>query len=430
MIAKKPKATKSYIQKAYLDRFPYNLVNSGNLAEYFQTLTDFKFLAKKINHPELGVQALIADYDLVDDPPQPPLKRGENQPPQPFLERGENISLTPEKVKTLKRVQGALRLSAHVLAKDKTQLAGQLLGRLLPLPPVTSRQAQAQQKQADYRYFWEYIPWIGNFLPKYSQNDLTVEADPTATAPDINQSPIIQGLLEQAKQWKQSPWLRPLSASLTPPGGRLLGTLSGHSDRVNAVAVTGDGTRAISGSRDNTLKVWNLETGAELLTLNGHSDRVNAVAVTGDGTRAISGSLDNTLKVWNLETGEQLLTLNGHSELVFAVAVTGDGTRAISGSGDNTLKVWNLETGAQLLTLNGHSFPVYAVAVTGDSTRAISGSFDNTLKVWNLETGEVIASFTGESPINCCAVAPDGVTIVAGEASGQVHFLLIENSNL
>jgi hypothetical protein len=69
----------------------------------------------------------------------------------------------PEKVKTLKRIQGALGLSAHVLAKDKTQLAGQLLGRLLPLPPVTSRQAQSQQKQADYRYFWEYIPGLGIF---------------------------------------------------------------------------------------------------------------------------------------------------------------------------------------------------------------------------------------------------------------------------
>src|SRR5919202_619678 len=361
MIAKKPKATKSYIQKAYLDRFPYNLVNSGNLAEYFQTLTDFKFLAKKINHPELGVQALIADYDLVDDPPQPPLKRGENQPPQPFLERGENISLNPEKVKTLKRIQGALRLSAHVLAKDKTQLVEQLWGRMQGF--------------------------------------------------DV---PEIQQLLSQAKQSKTT-WLRPLSASLTPPGGRLLRTLSGHSDLVNAVAVTGDGTRAISGSSDNTLKVWNLETGEQLLTLNGHSDSVNAVAVTGDGTRAISGSSDNTLKVWNLETGEQLLTLNGHSSLVNAVAVTGDGTRVISGSSDKTLKVWNLETGEQLLTLNGHSKSVSSVAVTGDGTRAISGSSDNTLKVWNLETGAQLLTLNGHSEsVNAVAVTGDSTRAISG----------------
>ena len=282
-IDKKSRAKKSYSQKARLGRFPYNLVESGNLEKYYKLLTDFKFLAEKINHPEFGVQALIEDYDLVDDP-----SMVREEPPQPPLVRGENVCLTPEKVKTLKLVQGALRLSAYVLAKDKTQLAGQLLGRMQGF--------------------------------------------------DV---PEIQQLLSQAKQ-SQTTGLRPLTASLTSPGGRLLRTLNGHSNRVSAVAVTADGKRAISGSDDSTLKLWNLETGEELLTLNGHSNRVSAVAVTADGKRAISGSDDSILKLWNLETGE------------------------------------------------------------------------------------VIASFTGESPINCCAVAPDGVTIVAGEQSGRVHFLRLE----
>src|SRR4028118_230176 len=88
-----------------------NLVKSkksGHLEKYFQLLTDFDFLAEKIHHPEFGLQALIEDYDLIEEPPQPPLVRE------------ENISLNPEKVEALKRIQGALRLSAHVLAKDKT----------------------------------------------------------------------------------------------------------------------------------------------------------------------------------------------------------------------------------------------------------------------------------------------------------------------
>jgi WD40 repeat protein len=95
----------------------------------------------------------------------------------------------------------------------------------------------------------------------------------------------------------------------------------------------------------------------------------------------------------------------------------------ISGSWDNTLKVWNLETGEEQFTLTGHSKWIRAVAVTPDGKQVISGSYDNTLKVWNLVTGEVLATFTGESPIACCAVAPDGMTVVAGEASGRVHFL-------
>ena len=112
-----------------------------------------------------------------------------------------------------------------------------------------------------------------------------------------------------------------------------------------------------------------------------------------------------------------------HRDLVNAVGVTADGKRVISGSDDNTLKVWDLTTGKEQFTLKGHSDWVNAVAVTADGKRAISGSEDNTLKVWDLSSGNVIASFTGESAIACCAIAPDGVTIVAGDESGRVYFL-------
>ncbi|WP_306557857.1 WD40 repeat domain-containing protein [Nostoc sp. 'Peltigera malacea cyanobiont' DB3992] len=67
------------------------------------------------------------------------------------------------------------------------------------------------------------------------------------------------------------------------------------------------------------------------------------------------------------------------------------------------------------------------VRLTPDGKQVISASSDNTLKLWNLETGEEIATFTGESAFFCCAVAADGVTIVAGEFSGRVHFLRLEN---
>ncbi|MEP6524102.1 hypothetical protein NDA07_20355 [Microcoleus vaginatus DQ-U2] len=83
-------------------------------------------------------------------------------------------------------------------------------------------------------------------------------------------------------------------------------------------------------------------------------------------------------------------------------------------------------TGKEQFTLNGHTSSVNAVAVTADGKRAISGSDDKTIKVWDLTTGNVIASFTGESSIACCAIAPDGVTIVAGDESGRVYFLRLE----
>ena len=119
-------------------------------------------------------------------------------------------------------------------------------------------------------------------------------------------------------------------------------TLEGHSGAVVAVALTGDGRRAVSASDDGTLKVWDLESGAELGTLAGHSRPVWSVALTGDGQRAVSASEDGTLKVWDLESGAELRTLKGHSGFVRSVALTGDGQRAVSASEDGTLKVWDL----------------------------------------------------------------------------------------
>ncbi|MFM6254171.1 MAG: WD40 repeat domain-containing protein, partial [Dolichospermum sp.] len=70
---------------------------------------------------------------------------------------------------------------------------------------------------------------------------------------------------------------------------------------------------------------------------------------------------------------------------------------------------------------------VNAIAVTPDGRTVISGSSDRTIKIWDLKTGEETATFTGESLILSCAVASDGVTIVAGEeASGTLHFLRLQ----
>ena len=262
----------------------------------------------------------------------------------------------------LRLLQGALRLSSHVLGRDPSQFASQMVGRLLP-----------HAEQASIQRFMV---------------SLTLRAD--------------------------FPWLRPLQPTLHPPGTGLLRTLVGHSSVVNGVAVSPDGRRVVSASYDQTLKVWDLETGQELRTLAGHSDSVNAVAVCPDGRRAVSASDDKTLKVWDLETGQELRTLTGHSNLVKGVAVSPDGRRVVSASYDQTLKVWDLETGGELHTLAGHFDLVEGVAVSPDGRRAISASEDHTLKVWNLETGQELRTLAGHSDsVLGVVVSPDGQRAVS-----------------
>ncbi|MEG4579789.1 hypothetical protein QUA71_09290, partial [Microcoleus sp. MON1_C5] len=176
------------------------------------------------------------------------------------LARVSDVLLSEGPTETVKLIQGAIRKSAHVLDGDKTQLAGHLLGRLLDF-----------------------------------------------------EMPEIQGLLEQGRQSKDSVWLRPLKANLERANEGALRTLVGHTQSVYAVAITPDGKTAISASSDNTLKIWDTETGTEVRTLTGHTSGVYAVAIAADGKTAISASSDNTLKIWDTETGTEVRTLTGHT---------------------------------------------------------------------------------------------------------------------
>jgi len=152
------------------------------------------------------------------------------------------------------------------------------------------------------------------------------------------------------------------------------------------------------------------------------------VAITGDGQRLISASADNTLKVWDLASGRYLHTLMGHTSSVEGVAVTPDGKKIISASWDDTLKVWNLVSGRLLNTLTGHTFTVYGVAVT--ERLIISASEDRTLKVWELATGTCLSTFELNEKLHCCAVTPDGQTVVAGGHLGGVHIFRLEEDGV
>ncbi|MFM6724088.1 MAG: WD40 repeat domain-containing protein [Dolichospermum sp.] len=112
-----------------------------------------------------------------------------------------------------------------------------------------------------------------------------------------------------------------------------------------------------------------LEINEERLTFKGHSDWVRAIAVTPDGKTVISGSWDNTIKIWDLETRKEKFTFKGHSGWVKAIAVTPDGKTVISSSGDsNIIKTYDLETEQEITV-----FPsgVTAIAVTPDGKIAV-----------------------------------------------------------
>ena len=97
----------------------------------------------------------------------------------------------------------------------------------------------------------------------------------------------------------------------------------------------------VSGSGDNSVRVWDVLTGVELQKLKGHTGWVNSVVFSSNGTRIVSGSDDNSVRVWDASTGVELQKLKGHTSSVNSVAFLSDGARIVSGSFDNSVRVWD-----------------------------------------------------------------------------------------
>jgi predicted NACHT family NTPase len=116
----------------------------------------------------------------------------------------------------------------------------------------------------------------------------------------------------------------------------------------------------VSGSDDNTVRVWDLQTGKQLQLLQGHTGLVSSVAL--QGNTVVSGSWDDTVRVWDLQTGKQLQLLQGHTDWVRSVALQGN--TVVSGSDDKTVRVWNL-------LLQGHTESVRSVALQGNTVVSI-----------------------------------------------------------
>jgi eukaryotic-like serine/threonine-protein kinase len=152
-----------------------------------------------------------------------------------------------------------------------------------------------------------------------------------------------------------------------------------------------------SAHTDLSIKLWDLGTGNELRTLRGHTrgggkpnriflPAVHALALSQDGKRVFSAGSDQTVKVWDTQTGAEILTLRGHTDEVMALAVVPGGKRLFSAGKDETVILWDLELGRQLLALRGHSSWVLALALVNDAKRLIVAS--NELRSWGFDSNE------------------------------------------
>eukprot|EP01134_Creolimax_fragrantissima_P007018 CFRG7018T1 len=171
------------------------------------------------------------------------------------------------------------------------------------------------------------------------------------------------------------------------------------------------------------------------LSLKGHTANVKTCEFVGDdGDFLASGSSDNTVHLWNTETGACEIVWEGHTSRIWDISSTTNGKFIASASADSTVKIWNVEKaisdnadgsggGTDVQTLSGHSGDVYSCAIHPGQTHVASGGYDRTVKLFDVRTGQCIRSFAEHDLlVSSVTFNPHGNLIVSGSKDASVRF--------
>ncbi|MFQ5995489.1 MAG: protein kinase [Acidiferrobacterales bacterium] len=198
-------------------------------------------------------------------------------------------------------------------------------------------------------------------------------------------------------------------------------TLKGHTDWVQAVAISPDGKTIASAGYDRTIRIWDRSTGKLRRVLRGHGRSINAVAYSTNGAWLASAGDDGTVRLWSAGSGRQHGALQGPGYAVYTVAFSPDGSKLAASGKDRIVFVWNMRSGELLHSLNGHRDDVQAIAFSPDGKHLASGGADRRVRIWTLENGVEVASIAGHKDvILSLAYSPDGRLLASGGSKNVI----------
>jgi WD40 repeat protein len=276
-------------------------------------------------------------------------------------------------------------------------------------------------------------------------NPCEVRSQLVARLAAVRENKLVQAFMDSLVTTAKRPWLCPLVGDFSLRRGIELRTVKRHGSMVTSLSVSSDGKRAVSGSKDGVVEVWNADSGELHKTLRAHTTAIADVDISHDGLTAVSASMDGSFILWDLQTYQPIRTIEAASPIL-AVALRADGKQAISSHAPllapglarrvgsvigswlrspgnwqsciSQLIVWDLETGRTVRTLAGHADPfVYHLALNREGDLAASGS-PQSLKVWDLRTGNELGDLEGH--VTGLAITPDNRLVFVADGIAGV----------
>jgi len=191
---------------------------------------------------------------------------------------------------------------------------------------------------------------------------------------------------------------------------------------------------AVSGGGDDKAYVWNTSSGQQLYAVEGHTDTVNNVAFSHDGSMFAVGSMDGTITVHNSADASLISTLEGPASDIEFFAWHPKGPVIVAGSADTTLWMWTASNGKCMQVYSAHMGAVLCGSFTHDGKVVVSGSEDGSAIAWNPRSAQPIHHFKGasfhEGPINALACHPSQRLLLTGSQDGTACFANIDNGKV